>query len=175
MTEEEKSVLTMHPKFSVIDTLREDALDFEQELAYAKLRIQIHKELDEKVEDEEETTEEEEEMIEEQEAKSRQTFDPVEKVYDDRKRRVTDLQECSRVTLPKPLPTNEEALLEIRRGIHSKIYSEYRQEHCTNEGEQQSNLSESQQRGLKSLKKRIQDGKLVVIKTDKSGKLCVAT
>ena len=52
---------------------------------------------------------------EEDEARCRQVFDPVEGVFDDRKRRVTDLDECNRVTLPKPLPVNEEALLELRR------------------------------------------------------------
>ena len=51
--------------------------------------------MDEEVEDEEEKVEltlEEEEKMEEIEAKSRPTFDPVTKVYDDRKRRVTYLQ-----------------------------------------------------------------------------------
>ena len=37
-------------------------------------------------------------------ARSRQTYDPVEGIYDDRKRRVTDLKECSRVHIPKTLP-----------------------------------------------------------------------
>jgi hypothetical protein len=36
-------------------------------------------------------------------------------------------------------------------------------------------MTEKQLRGLKSLRKRIQEGELVVLKTDKSGKLCVAT
>ena len=64
LPDEEKNVLTMHPKFSVIDTLKEGAMEFEQELAYAKLRMQIHKELDEKIENEEEekTTEEEQDL-----------------------------------------------------------------------------------------------------------------
>ena len=77
------------------ECIQEGSLEFEQELAYAKLRIQLHKELDEEVEDEEEKVEltlEEEEKMEEIEAKIRPTFDPVTKVYDDRKRRVTYLQ-----------------------------------------------------------------------------------
>ena len=59
--------------------------------------------------------------MEELEIRSRMTFDPINRIYDDRKRRVTDLDECSRVTLPKPLPTKEETLIEMRRGIHAKI------------------------------------------------------
>ena len=40
-------------------------------------------------------------LEEENEARGRQTFDPESGIYDARKRRVTDLKECSRVTLPK--------------------------------------------------------------------------
>ena len=114
LSNSERSVLRLHPKCSIIDTLHEGALEFEQELAYAKVRIQMHKELGEKLEGEEEVemTPEEQEMLEEIEAKSRLTFDPVDKIFDDRKRRVTDLKECSRVTLPKPLPTQHETFIE---------------------------------------------------------------
>ena len=113
--------------------------------------------------------------MEELEARSRMNFDPINKIFDDRKRSVTDLDECSRVTLPKLLPTMEETLIEMRRGIHAKIYRDYRRERCKKNGELKSNLTESQKAGLKSLKKRIQEGELVILKTDKSGKLCVAT
>ena len=66
-------------------------------------------------------TEEEQERLDELDAQCRQIFDPVEKTFDDRKRRVTDLKECSRVTLPKPLKERDEALIEIRRGVIGKI------------------------------------------------------
>ena len=69
------------------------------------------------------TKEEESEL----EAKTREIFDPIAKVYDDRKRRVTDLKECSRITLPKPLPPAQEAALEIRRNSQQKIYEKYRE------------------------------------------------
>jgi hypothetical protein len=177
LSTETKSVLQLHPKFSIVESLSERGLAFEQELAYAKLRMQINKELEEKLEDEQvvEISEEDQEMIDEEEAKSRQTFDPVRKVYDDRKRRVTDLQECSRVTLPKPLPTKEEALIEMRQEIHGKIYEEYRQEFCSKEGDQKPNLTEAEAAGLKSLQKRMKEGELVIMKTDKSSKFCVTT
>ena len=44
--------------------------------------------------------EEDEDKNEELDAKSRQVYDPLSGVYDDRKRRVTDLVECNRVFLP---------------------------------------------------------------------------
>ena len=47
LTNEEKSILSLHPKLSIVEDLNDDALEFEQELAYSKVRIQLQKELDE--------------------------------------------------------------------------------------------------------------------------------
>ena len=67
LSNEAMSVLKMHPKFSVMEDLKEGGLEFEQELAYAKVRIQIQKEIDERTEDGDEVklTPEEEEKQEE--------------------------------------------------------------------------------------------------------------
>ena len=40
-------------------------------------------------------------------------------------------------------------------------------------GVQESNLTPAEARGLKKLKKRVRDGQLVVVRTDKSGKFCL--
>ena len=170
--EDEKAILRMNPKFSINQNLQEGGFEFEQEQAYAKARMEIGKELEERVEDPVEMTEEEEETAEQLEAKTLQTFDPETRTYDDQNRRVTDLQECARVTLPRPLPTKHEAFIEIRRDVHAKIYNQYRQEFCNKNGEQKSNLTEQEQRGLKKLQKRIQEDNLIIIKTNKSGKFC---
>ena len=95
-------------------------------------------------------------------------------MYDDRKRRVTDLKECSRVTLPKPLPVTEEALIEIRRDIHDRIFMEYWREKTKN-GEQTLNLSDIEIRGLRSILKRLRDSEIIIMKTDKSGKFCIVS
>ena len=96
----QKKVLRLHPKFSVIQQLPEDALDLDGELAFAKVRMQISKETEEKIDgDAIEITEEEQEKLDELGAQCRQIFNPIEKTYDDHKRRVTDLKECSRVSL----------------------------------------------------------------------------
>ena len=163
LSNEEKSILRLHPKFSI---------EFEQELSNTKLRIQLNKELEKEESEEKETeTPRSEEQEEEDEAKSRLTFDPITKTYNDGKRKVTDLEECSRITLP----TKHETIIEMRRGIHSNIYKEYRKEKCNKHGEQASNLTEEQQQGLKSLQLRIKNKEIVILKTDKSGKLFVAT
>ena len=122
----------------------------------------------------EEEDEREEELREEEEARTRQVFNPIKKIFDERKRRVTDLPECGRVTLPKPLIVSEESLIEIRREIHSRTYRDYREE-FTIDGEQKSNMEENEIRGLRSLLKRIRAGELLIIKTDKSGKFCIVS
>ena len=236
LSEDEKALLRLHTKFSVVQKLEETGFEFEQELAYAKIRLERRNDLEresklaeenlrEKVielreqekkkgeieyerdledpplleipeefprprrekkekekrrEDEkarkekEEEDEREEELREEEEARTRQVFNPIKKIFDERKRRVTDLPECGRVTLPKPLIVSEEALIEIRREIHSRTYRDYRAE-FTIDGEQKSNMEENEIRGLRSLLKRIRAGELLIIKTDKSGKFCIVS
>ena len=205
LSDEEKAVLRLHTKFSVIQMIQENSLEFEQELAYAKIRMERRKDLEEtekRLKEEEEieppllevptqigvakpdqnlleekTTEEregEEERKEEEEARTRQIFDPISGIYDDRKRRATDLDECARVTLPKPLPVTEEALIELRRGIHAKIHRTFLLD-FTKRGEQIENLTEEETRGLRSILKRIRAGELLVIRTDKSGRFCVVS
>jgi DNA anti-recombination protein RmuC len=65
-----------------------------------------------------EEDEEHEKEMEKLESMSRQIYDTRERIFDDHKRRVTELKECGRVTLPRPLETNNEALIEIRRGMN---------------------------------------------------------
>ena len=185
LSDDERAVLRLHTKFSVIQFLQENGFEFEQELAYAKIRMERRRDLEEAANEKEDLSGskegeeeppllDEEEKREEEEAKLRQTFNPIEKVFDDRKRRVTDLQECTRVTLPKPLPVVEEALIEIRRDIHDRIYYEHLRD-FTKMGEQIANMTEEEIRGLKSILKRIRAGELLVIKTDKSGRFCIVT
>ena len=68
---------------------------------------------------------------------------------------MTDLAECSRVTLPKPLSVQREAKIEKRRSIHDRIYQEYRKERCNNKGEQESNMTWEEKTGLTSLMRRV--------------------
>ena len=176
LTENEKLVLRMHPKFSVVQKLPKDALDFDKELAFTKVRMTLNKENNEKVEGEEEIeiTEEEQERYDELDAQSRQIFDPVKKIFDDRKRRVTDLKECNRITLPKPMKEIDEALIEIRRDVMGKIFGEHRDANCTKDL-QKNNLSQAEAEGLESLQKKIQKKEVIIVKTDKSGKFCAVS
>ena len=184
INEKELQVLKLHPKFAIPQRLHRGGLDVEEELANSKLRMTVSKELEEKkkakehprVQLVEEITSADDKIEEiEMEAKTRQVFNPIEKEYDERKRRVTDLRECTRVTLPKPLPAAEEAKIELRRNIHTEIFEKFREENCKKTGEQKNNLTKDEQDGLKSLEKKIKDRKVIVIKTDKSSRFAVCS
>ena len=177
----ERLILMLPPKFSIEENLPKEGLAMEQEMAYAKARMTINKEAEEKlseddegigVEEEDEQQEEEMELLE---AEARQIYDPKKRVFDDRKRKVTDLKECARITLPKPMDTQNKAMVEMRRGTNNKIYEVYTGEFCNKKGEVRGNLSEEEKDGLRRLQKRIREKEVVILKTDKSGKMCLVT
>ena len=90
-------------------------------------------------------------------------YDPKTKTFDNRKRRVTDLQQCARITLPKPLTPEEESKLEVRKRIQKETYEEYRVKNTNKKGEQKNNLTKNEESGLKSLLKRIEKEKIIVM------------
>ena len=77
--------------------------------------------------------------------------------------------------MPKPMSTKNEALMEVRRGTNETIYNNYRNKACNKKGVVKGNLSEEEKDGLKSLQKRIKDKEIIILKSDKSGKLCIST
>ena len=180
LTDNERKILRLPPKFSIEDNLPPEGLALEVEMANAKCRMTIRKEEEEKLEEDEGIAEIEEdesfqEELEKQDAQSRQIYDPTTRTFNDAKRRATDLKECSRITLPKPLETRHEAMIETRRNMNEKTYNQYRDEECNRKGEVKGNLTEEEKDGLKSLQNRIKNKEIIILKTDKSGKLCVTT
>ena len=116
-----------------------------------------------------------EELSAEQEARARQFYDPEENTYDYRKKRVTDIRENSRVTLPRPVLEIQEAGIAMRRERVNSIAAEYIRENCNEKNEQEPNLTVGEAKGLKSLQRRIKEREIVVMSTDKSCKLAVTT
>ena len=86
------------------------------------------------------------------EAKSRLTFDDDTLELDCRKQRCTDAKHNTRVILPGPISPKLERELESRR---------------------MDNLTESEAKGLKSLKKRVSEGTLVVCEPEKTGRFAI--
>ena len=91
------------------------------------------------------------------------------------KQRATDLKANKKVYLPKAMETRAEARLDVRQEKYRKTYNAFIKEACNKKGEQETNLTASQARGLKTLKTRISKGELLVIPTDKSKKMAVTT
>ena len=105
-------------------------------MGYAKVRYQLLREAeddegigDELEEGEEliELTAEEKEELEIQEAKRRQIYDPEGKIFNYNKKRVTDLRENARVTLPKAVKEIQEAGTEIRRQNLKRVVKEFKE------------------------------------------------
>ena len=170
LSEDEKQVLKLHTKFSILETLLPSSLDTEIEASISKLRMEKEKDMKYK-----EFTAEERIQDEELEARNRMIFDPTNKVFDSRKRRATDLKECARVTLPKPLSPDDESRLEVRKRTQKETFEKYRKEHTNTKGEQKPNLTPEEKSGLKSLQKRIKNEEIIIVKTDKSGRFIVTT
>ena len=160
--------MKLHPKMAIPKKLEEGFMDLALDIGYTKVRWQLRKD-EEKAEDigkDSKKDKEKEELIEMEEAKTRTVYDSENRIYDERKQKVTDLKECSRIYFPKPLEVVKEAQLEMRRELHSKISEEYRKEKCDDKGRQEKNLTAEEDRGLRKLEKRKLEDEIVVINTD---------
>ena len=131
LTENERLVLRLPPKFSVEENLPPEGLALEGEMSFTKARMTLRQEEEARMEEEDDegigderctegNQEEEMEKMEKLAAQTRQIYDPRTRTFDDRKRRATDLKECARVTFPRPLETKHEAMFEMRREINGR-------------------------------------------------------
>ena len=247
--EDEKAALRLHPNFAVMNYLDEEEQERDVELGLAKLRMEARNieerkkigdieyegldgkriKLDAEIEDREK--EKERELSD---AKERQIFDPINKVFDFSKRRVTDMKENSKVHLPKPLKASDEGEIEMIREVLMGEFKKYKLEQeekfemrkknresknknkenmfdkkerekrenrdvdlerkeeldrnikrketekiiekkkDKNRNQEGKNLTPAERRGLQKLRERIKEGEIVILKTDKSGKMMVS-
>ena len=114
------------------------------------------------------------EIAELEAVRSRQIFDQDSKTMDFRNHRATDAKQITRLILPGPLTTYQEQELEMRRVEWGAVYDKYMEE-FTDEGIQEENLTAAEARGLNSLKKRVSEGSIVVVQTDKSSRFAIMT
>ena len=103
------------------------------------------------------------------EARMRMPFDQDKVSLNFGRRRATDLKGNARVFLPKRVKNFEtEANLEMLRVELLAIFRQFMEQKCNKKGEQKSNLTRPQLKGLVSLKTRIKNGEIVVVPTDKT-------
>ena len=110
-----------------------------------------------------------------QERKSELVYDFEDKTLNFGKQKATNMKNNKRVTLPKSSSTEMEALIEVRRKRALKLYNMCVQKPGEGAEKGKDNMSMGARRGLKSLKKRVANGDIVVCQTDKSGRFCVLT
>ena len=201
LSKEEIEVLSLGPKFCLQNDLKEDEFENEVEQMLIKAKWDLlGEEKEEKNRDriwegalsaifsEEENLENEEET-KMKEGLSRMPHNFEDNSFNYGRRKVTDTKGNSRVYLPKQGQNLDlEARLEMVRMQLLGAYRAYTREKCEpvrgsapGEGSediskgsrQKTNLTRAAMRGLKSLKKRVKEGSLVVLPTDKSGRFAV--
>ena len=80
---------------------------------------------------------------------------------------MTFLKGNSRVIFPKKMRDFDfESRLDLLRIEAMGVFEEYVRKNCNERGQQVSNLSKSQLRGLKSLRKRIKEDEIVITPTE---------
>ena len=97
-------------------------------------------------------TEEERIERETQEEAHRETYDETTKTLDLRKVRVTDMKDNPRVELPPPRPPKEEAVMTAKEMLWNEAIEDYSRKHCK-EGRQRTNLTKTEDTGMRKLEK----------------------
>ena len=88
------------------------------------------------------------------------------------KQRVTDLPTCRRINIPNPRDEKTEVVLANIKARSLKATEEYITKYCDNRGNiLDSNVSSDERKAMKSLSDRVNNGEIVIMATDKSGKL----
>ena len=178
---QENKLLKLPPGMALTPKLTETDFNCNNEVMFAKLRMEIKmwKEHDEDYDGglESETWnnlgDEAKEAKAREEAKLRQIFDPIVGVLDFSKKRVTDSNYNSYTSLPPEMAPGDEAYIHLRRNRYKGVLREHLL--IMEDRKTEFLLDKDEAAGLKSLSTRIKEGDLVGIKTDKSGKMGVAT
>ena len=187
LTDDERNLLKLGPKFCIMGQLSEEKFERELEMCIMKFKWdKMGEDIDQKKKDKQSESDKAidcvigEEGIQEckeyerlQEAKCRMIFNYENSTFDFGNRRTTDVKNNARVIFPKTLDFQTEANLQMLRIELMGAFKNYMEEKCDKRGGQKSNLGASEKRGLKSLKKRVEDGELVVLTTDKTGNFSV--
>ena len=108
-----------------------------------------------------------------QERKSQLVYDFESKEMNFGRMRATEMKSNKRVVLPKASNIQVEALIEVRRKRAAQLYDLCVRKLGEGAEKGKDNLSLGEKRGLKSLKKRVADGEIIVCQTDKSGRFCI--
>ena len=188
LNDDEKKFLSLGPKFCIYNKISDEGFEQSLEEGIVKLKwewmgeeskskskslsdLAVDVALNELMTEAELEAENEESEI--LEAKMRMVYDVGDKDFNFSRKRVTDFKGNTRVVLPpKSKNFDHEATLEMLRVEMKNEYRKYEAENPKN-CKGGSNLSNEERRGMKSLKKRVLEGEVVVLPTDKSGRFAI--
>ena len=166
---DEDSVLALPHKFTVFESIQMDKIKVSTEILKDKIRWELRSR-----EEKEEAPWTEEWELEQQDEK--EVFRPEEGKMEFSRRRVTDMPTNRFVHIPNPAGPEVETVLDNISSRVNSVVKAFIREKCDQKGNiHEKNLSQQQQRGLKSLAKRVKLKELVVQKTDKGGDLAINT
>ena len=172
---DEKALLELPPNMCTYEILSEHIFEVDIEECMAKYRMSILQSgYDESNDADVELTSAEKDLFADLEAESRNPYDEVVRIFDVRKKNIRDIKQNPRITLPRALTGPEEAVIACVKEDMSEIYREYVAKNCDEKGGiTKPNLSNRELRGLRSLLNRIKNREVMVVPSDKSGKLTV--
>ena len=180
LSDEVWAVLARGPKYCVVRGCNEEDARVEIETSILKhkwdcMSQESNDDEDDKLMSDEEKKEVQrcEQLAEEMAAQTRMVYDGESNTVDARGLRVTDYKHNSRVIFPKAQDGEKENNLEVMRAELLHQHREWVKANCNCKNEQKSNLSSKEQAGLRSIKKMIAEGELVILPTDKSGRFGV--
>ena len=179
LSDDEKALLINRPEYATFGKLIRSDIQVEIEMGLAKIRWDRKKRGYKEESDSDsgiETGDEGNNDDLAKEAESRATYSRENKRLDMGNRRATDCKNNRRTYLSKARPLLEEAELLLRREAWDMVVKKYIEKHCNLKGNQNvNNLNESEQRGLRSLLKRVMDKEIVINSSDKGKRLVVST
>ena len=155
ITDEEKALLTLPPKFSTFQKVDPVDCSAQVEKSLSKLRWEIRQKEQEEIG----------ETVEEAEF-----YNPANLTFDFRQMRGTHLRFNKRIKLPNAVDEETEVNMHSLKTRLQRVTSEYIQT-CPSD----KTLTEDESRGLRSLKERVKRKEVVVYQTDKSGRFSIDT
>ena len=150
LTEDEISVMEMHPKYTVFEKV--DPIDCEAEIEKAMAKVRWAR-MEEKRNENRQTNRvgDRNRSTQEQDAQVKETFNIDEGKFDFRYARSTELPFNIRTNVPGPLEDREEEIrLQNLKTELKEVTDKYAEERRT----EMKNLTEKQKRGIKSLKRK---------------------
>ena len=114
------------------------------------------------------------EEIELKSVQEKTVYDVAESTINFSKQRVTDLPFNRRITVPPPRDDTSEIVFANMKTRIINAAQRYIDLNCDSKGNiRNQNVDKSELEGLKSLKKRVNDGEILIVPTDKSDRLPV--